>query len=245
MNNIKMKTITALILGLYINPALLFAESKEMADTTLIQIGFNNFVSGEHSQAIGNNNITTSINGSSLGTDNIATGNNLDKIKFDDIKRNVDKLVQDRKNISNDFDNINARKEANKKAQSDLNDFIRKLNSLNNVTVDIITREKLLNDLKNKKLNELTGLQEALANTRNNIVPVTVDRTIWTDFSGQLAKLEWNKLTQPNGVDSLATDLKTSVEADLPELTKYDIGEYKAIINGYINKQGVYGINKD
>ena len=87
-------------------------------------------------------------------------------------------------------------------------------------------------------------MQEALANARSTAIVGATDRTVWTDFSAQMGKLEWNKLTQLNGVNLLATDLKTHVEADLPELTKYDVNEYEAIIKGYINLQGAYDKNQ-
>ena len=235
MKNIKMKTIAALVLGLSINP--IFAAP--------FQSGFDNVATGNNSQSVGNNNITTSVNGSSYGTDNIATGNNMDKNSFDAIKANLDNLLQDKNNASNDLNNINNQLNINQKTQSDLNNSINALNNLNASARAKLNQLKQLEDDKTQKGNELTGLQQALSDAQNNARSGTNDRTIWSDFAAQINKLEWNKLTQPNGVNLLATDLKTRVEADLPELTKYDVGEYESVINGYINRQGLFDVNKN
>ena len=235
MKNIKMKTIAALVLGLSINP--IFAAP--------FQSGFDNVATGNNSQSVGNNNITTSVNGSSYGTDNIATGNNMDKASFDAIKANLDNLLQDKDNASNDLTNINNRLNINQKTQSDLNNSINALNNLNASARTKLNQLKQLEDDKTQKGSELTGLQQALSDAQNNARSGTNDRTIWTDFAAQINKLEWNKLTQPNGVNLLATDLKNRVEADLPELTKYNVSEYESVINGYINRQGLFDVNKN
>ena len=235
MKNIKMKTIAALVLGLSINP--IFAAP--------FQSGFDNVATGNNSQSVGNNNITTSIHGSSYGTDNIATGNNMDKASFDAIKANLDNLLQDKNNASNDLTNINNRLNINQKTQSDLNNSINALNNLNASARTKLNQLKQLEDDKIQKGSELTGLQQELSNAQNNARSGTNDRTIWTDFAAQINKLEWNKLTQPNGVNLLATDLKNRVEADLPELTKYNVSEYESVINGYINRQGLFDVNKN
>ena len=230
-----MKTIAALVLGLSINP--IFAAP--------FQSGFDNVATGNNSQSVGNNNITTSIHGSSYGTDNIATGNNMDKAFFDAIKANLDNLLQDKNNASNDLTNINNRLNINQKTQSDLNNSINALNNLNASARTKLNQLKQLEDDKIQKGSELTGLQQELSNAQNNARSGTNDRTIWTDFAAQINKLEWNKLTQPNGVNLLATDLKNRVEADLPELTKYNVSEYESVINGYINRQGLFDVNKN
>ena len=235
MKHIKMKTITALILGLSVNPIL----------AAPFQSGFDNLATGTNSQSVGNNNITTSTNGSSYGTDNIATGNNMDKASFDNMKQNLDNLLQNKNNTSNALNNLNNQIEINQKTQSDLNNSINALNNLNSSAHTKLNQLKQLEDDKISKNNELSGLQQALSDAQNNVMAGTNDRTIWTDFAAQINKLEWNKLTQPNGVNLLATDLKSRVETDLPELTKYDVGEYEAIINGYINRQGLFDVNKN
>lgn len=235
MKRIKMKTITALILGLSVNPIL----------AAPFQSGFDNLATGTNSQSVGNNNITTSTNGSSYGTGNIATGNNMDKASFDNMKQNLDNLLQNKNNTSNALNNLNNQIEINQKTQSDLNDSINALNSLNASATNKLNKLKELEDEKLLKENELIGLQQTLSNAQNNARSGTNDRTIWTDFSKQINNLEWNKLNQTNGVNILATDLKNRVETDLPELTKYDVSEYESIINGYINRQGLFDVNKN
>ena len=235
MKHIKMKTITALILGLSVNPIL----------AAPFQSGFDNLATGTNSQSVGNNNITTSVNGSAYGTDNIATGNNMDKASFDNMKQNLDNLLQNKNNTSNALNNLNNQIEINQKTQSDLNDSINALNSLNASATNKLNKLKELEDEKLLKENELIGLQQTLSNAQNNARSGTNDRTIWTDFSKQINNLEWNKLNQTNGVNILATDLKNRVETDLPELTKYDVSEYESIINGYINRQGLFDVNKN
>lgn len=230
-----MKTLATLILGLSINPVL----------AAPFQSGFDNLATGTNSQSVGNNNITTSVNGSAYGSDNIATGNNMDKASFDNIKQNLDNLLQNKNNTSNALNNLNNQIEINQKTQNDLNDSINALNNLNSSAHAKLNQLKQLEDDKVSKNNELSGLQQALSDAQNNVMAGTNDRTIWTDFAAQINKLEWNKLTQPNGVNLLATDLKSRVETDLPELTKYDVGEYEAIINGYINRQGLFDVNKN
>ncbi|HDL5934113.1 TPA: adhesin, partial [Mannheimia haemolytica] len=52
-----------------------------------------------------------------------------------------------------------------------------------------------------------------------------------------IESLDWDKLSKTNGVDQLATDLKTKIETDFPNIN-FSNEKYKDLIKGYSNIQG-------
>lgn len=101
-----------------------------------------------------------------------------------------------------------------------------------------------------KKNVELGYLQDALnlakEQAKNTSLNGSDDRTIWTDFTKQLGKLNWNKLSDTSGVNQLANDLKNMVETDFPNYSdKWEIDKYEDVIYGYINRQGLFDENED
>lgn len=56
-------------------------------------------------------------------------------------------------------------------------------------------------------------------------------------FSTVIESLDWDKLSKTNGVDQLATDLKTKIETDFPNIN-FSNEKYKDLIKGYSNIQG-------
>ncbi|VTU06876.1 YadA domain-containing protein [Actinobacillus porcinus] len=244
----KGKTLAMAILSLLsigvVNPAL----------ATSSTIGEGNLVTGEKGVTDGYNNIVTATKGMAQGNDSIATGNNLSRDEFSAKLNQYSELLSDKTLKESEIGTIGTNIEVNSQTQKNLNDKIRDLNEIidrsNNKNNQL---DNFNNQLTNKQ-SELTSLIEALEQAKENAQSTssasTRDKTVWTDFTSQLGKLDWNKLSDSSngtsGVNKLATDLKGMIEADYPDYTdKWEIKKYEEIISGYVNRQGLFDANED
>ncbi|HDL2197045.1 TPA: YadA-like family protein, partial [Mannheimia haemolytica] len=88
-------------------------------------------------------------------------------------------------------------------------------------------------ELVNRR-NQLTELEN---NFNTSFLPEKNKQEAYQKFSTVIESLDWNKLSATNGVDQLATDLKTKIETDFPNIN-FSNDQYKDLIKGYRNIQG-------
>lgn len=240
--SVAMKLIVTLLSVSAISPAI-SSESTQ---------GNGNLVTGEKGVADGYNNTVTATKGTAQGNDSVATGNNLSRSEFTTKLSEHNSLLADKATKENEINTTNTNIKVNQQTQSDLakaiNDLTQKINSSNQ-------KSQQLDDLNGQltpKQSELEKLQAALEQARQNATTQSAtgkgDKTLWTDFTAQLGKLDWTKLTDnsngTSGVNKVATQLKGMIETDFPEMTVKDVADYETVINGYINRQGFYDVNK-
>lgn len=217
------------------------------ANSNISTIGSGNLVTGQQGVSDGYSNIVTSVDGTAQGSNAIATGQNLTKEEFKNKLNNYNDLLQSIKDKENELNsNLNNADLNNNKInniQNNINDLDRTINNNSRKTSD----RNYYNQQLDNANNELDGLKKQLEDAKNEIFKVgdgTHDRTIWTDFTSQIVALDWSKLTDnSNGTTGrvkVATELKEKIETDFPELSKHDTDKYVEIINGYINRQGIY-----
>lgn len=245
----KGKTLAALIML-----SLLSLGVTNPALATPSTIGTGNLVTGEKGVADGYNNIVTAVKGTAQGNDSIATGNNLSRNEFSAKLNEYNDLLSDKTLKEGEIGTIGTNIEANNQAQNNLNEQIRDLNKIIDRANAKSDQLDNLNNQLTLKQSELTPLFEELERAKQNAQSSSAtgsgDKTVWTDFTSQLSKLDWNKLSDSSsgtsGVNKLATDLKGMVEADYPDYTnKWEINKYEEVISGYINRQGLFDANED
>ena len=216
-------------------------------------VGQGNLVTGEKGVTDGYNNTVTAIKGTAQGNDSIATGNNLSRDEFSAKLNEHNTLLSDKTSKEGEIDTVVTNIEVNNQAQANLNNQIQDLNKIIDRATEKSSQLDNLNNQLTGKQNELTSLIEVLNKAKQNAASPsstgTGDKTIWTNFTAQLGKLNWNKLSDSSGgtsgVNKLATDLKGMIEADYPDYTdRWELKKYENIINGYINQQGLYDVNK-
>lgn len=217
-------------------------------------IGQGNLVTGEKGVTDGYNNTVTAIKGTAQGNDSIATGNNLSRDEFSAKLNEHNALLSDKTTKEGEVGTLSTNIEANNQAQTNLNNQIQDLNKIIDRAAEKSGQLDNLNNQLASKQNELTPLIEALERAKQNAASPsstgTGDKTIWTDFTAQLGKLDWNKLSDSSngtsGVNKLATDLKSMIESDYPDYTnQWGMDKYEEVINGYINRQGLFDSNED
>ena len=244
----KGKTLAMAILSLLsigvVNPAL----------ATSSTIGEGNLVTGEKGVTDGYNNIVTATKGTAQGNDAIATGNNLSRDEFSAKLNEHNALLSSKEETERGLATTETNIEVNEKTQNNLQNQIDDLNNIINRASNKSNQIEALNNQLEQKNTDLVTLQEALNNAKAEKSATSTtgsgDKTIWTDFTAQLGKLDWNKLSDTSdnitGVNKLATDLKAMVEADYPDFSeRWDISKYEKVITGYINRQGLFDVNQD
>ena len=196
---------------------------------------------------MGENLINTSRQSSLYGEDSTLTGDNISKEELNHLINTQADKIQARNNKQQELDRTATHISTN---QLDQDTIRRRIELLKEANREATRKNEALQNLTNQKTSkeqELNALRQALENAKADATNQTThtDRTVWSNFENQLRTLNWDKLTESNGVDQLANELKTKVENDFPTITKYDVEKYKPLINGYVNSKGIFGKNKE
>ena len=196
---------------------------------------------------MGENLINTSRQSSLYGENSTLTGDNVSKEELNHLINTQSDKIQARNNKQQELDRTATNISTNQLDQDTIRRRIELLKEANREATRKADQLQSLNNQKSTKEQELNALRQALESAKADATNQTTytDRTVWSNFENQLRTLNWNKLTESNGVDQLANELKAKVENDFPTITKYDVEKYKPLINGYVNSKGVFGRNKD
>ena len=218
-----------------------------VAFSAQVATGVNNTITGENSTTMGENLINTSRQSSLYGENSTLTGDNISKEELNNLISTQSDKIQARNNKQQELDRTATNISTNQLNQDTIR---RRIELLKEANREATRKNEALQNLTNQKTSkeqELNALRQALesakADATNQITHT--DRTVWSNFENQLRSLNWDKLTESNGVDQLANELKTKVENDFPTITKYDVEKYKPLINGYVNSKGIFGKNKE
>ena len=218
-----------------------------VAFSAQVSTGVNNTITGENSTTMGENLINTSRQSSLYGENSTLTGDNISKEELNYLINTQADKIQARNNKQQEIDRTATNISTNQLDQDTIRRRIELLKEANREATRKADQLQSLNNQKSTKEQELNALRQALESAKADATNQTThtDRTVWSNFENQLRTLNWNKLTESNGVDQLANELKAKVENDFPTITKYDVEKYKPLINGYVNSKGVFGRNKD
>ena len=196
---------------------------------------------------MGENLINTSRQSSLYGENSTLTGDNISKEELNHLINTQADKIQARNNKQQEIDRTTTNISTNQLDQGAIRRRIELLKEANREATRKVDQLQELNNQKSTKEHELETLRQALESAKAEATNQSThtDRTVWSNFENQLRSLNWDKLTETNGVDQLANELKTKVENDFPTITKYDVEKYKPLINGYVNSKGVFGKNRD
>ena len=214
--------------------------------------GEGNLVTGTNGVATGYNNTVTASNGLAQGNNSVATGDNKTRDEFKETVEANKQAIADKTAAEKEVSNIETKIEVNKKTQESLSNKIDELTKIINQTGNKTDQINSLKDELRTEENKLTELKNALEVAKRNATSTsgTGDKTIWINFEDQLAKLNWNKLTDDSGGTSgyykVAKELKDKVDENYPEfLTKWEVEKYENIVHGYLNARAEYGNSKN
>ena len=196
---------------------------------------------------MGENLINTSRQSSLYGENSTLTGDNISKEELNHLINTQADKIQARNNKQQEIDRTTTNISANQLDQDTIRRRIELLKEANREATRKVDQLQELNNQKSTKEHELETLRQALESAKAEATNQSThtDRTVWSNFENQLRSLNWDKLTETNGVDQLANELKAKVENDFPTITKYDVEKYKPLINGYVNSKGIFGKNRD
>ena len=218
-----------------------------VAYSASVSTGVNNTITGENSTTMGENLINTSRQSSLYGENSTLTGDNIGKEELNHLINTQADKIQARNNKQQELDRTATNISTNQLNQDTIRRRIELLKEANREATRKVDQLQELNNQKSTKEHELETLRQALESAKAEATNQSThtDRTVWSNFENQLRSLNWDKLTETNGVDQLANELKTKVENDFPTITKYDVEKYKPLINGYVNSKGIFGKNRD
>ena len=218
-----------------------------VAFSAQVATGVNNTITGENSTTMGENLVNTSRQSSLYGESSTLTGDNISKEELNNLISTQSDKIQARNNKQQELNRTATNISTNQLDQDTIRRRIELLKEANREATRKADQLQSLNNQKSTKEHELEALRQALESAKADATNQTTytDRTVWSNFENQLRTLNWDKLTESNGVDQLANELKAKVENDFPTITKYDVEKYKPLINGYVNSRGIFGKNKD
>lgn len=218
--------LTALI-GLsqvsYANPLPL----GNTAGTNNLAVGEGSFASGTGSQAVGKNAI--------------ATGGNISPKEFNAELENFRDLVNQIEELRTQIAEQEKQGSVNQQLQDALKSQIAQydtiLERVREKQAQQVTLANRVIPIRKELVNRRNQLLELQNNFNTSFLPGKNKQEIYQNFTTVIESLDWSKLSKTNGVDQLATDLKTKIETDFPNINLSN-DKYKDLIEGYRNIQG-------
>ncbi|WP_238348717.1 YadA-like family protein [Mannheimia pernigra] len=218
--------LTALI-GLsqvsYANPLPL----GNTAGTNNLAVGEGSFASGTGSQAIGKNAI--------------ATGGNISPKEFNAELENFRDLVNQIEELRTQIAEQEKQGSVNQQLQDALKSQIAQydtiLERVREKQAQQVTLANRVIPIRKELVNRRNQLLELQNNFNTSFLPGKNKQETYQKFTTVIESLDWTKLSKTNGVDQLATDLKTKIETDFPNINLSN-DKYKDLIEGYRNIQG-------
>ncbi|HHW7519706.1 TPA: YadA-like family protein [Mannheimia haemolytica] len=207
-----------------------YANPLPLGNTT----GTNNLAVGEGSFALGTGS-------QAIGKNAIATGGNISPQEFKAELENFRDLVNQIEELRTQIAEQEKQGSVNQQLQDTLKSQIAQYDTILERVREKQAQQAILansvipmrKELVNKR-NQLTELEN---NFNTSFLPEKNKQEAYQKFSTVIESLDWNKLSATNGVDQLATDLKTKIETDFPNIN-FPNDQYKDLIKGYSNFQG-------
>ncbi|WP_346556731.1 YadA-like family protein [Mannheimia haemolytica] len=207
-----------------------YANPLPLGNTT----GTNNLAVGEGSFALGTGS-------QAIGKNAIATGGNISPQEFKAELENFRNLVNQIEELRTQIAEQEKQGSVNQQLQDTLKSQIAQYDTILERVREKQAQQAILansvipmrKELVNKR-NQLTELEN---NFNTSFLPEKNKQEAYQKFSTVIESLDWNKLSATNGVDQLATDLKTKIETDFPNIN-FPNDQYKDLIKGYRNIQG-------
>lgn len=197
----------------------------------------------ENAIAIGSSSFATAISGIATGFGSVATGNNFAREDFLLKKQENDALIDATNQAQSDVNNTNNNIVAMDDAITSLGEQITNLtNQQANITQKIAEKDRL--DAQSERLKDTLNDQKlALSDAKSALDQILSNgKNLYLNFTDELNNLNWSALNGTDaGRNTVANELKSRIEQKFPEIaTKYDNAKYRAIIDGYINRQAQY-----
>ncbi|GAB1671821.1 YadA-like family protein [Mannheimia haemolytica] len=207
-----------------------YANPLPLGNTT----GTNNLAVGEGSFALGTGS-------QAIGKNAIATGGNISPQEFKAELENFRDLVNQIEELRTQIAEQEKQGSVNQQLQDTLKSQIAQYDTILERVREKQAQQAILansvipmrKELVNKR-NQLTELEN---NFNASFLPEKNKQEAYQKFSTVIESLDWDKLSATNGVDQLATDLKTKIETDFPNIN-FSNDQYKDLIKGYRNIQG-------
>lgn len=217
----------------------------------VILMGMNNFV-----YAVGNNagfNIhddgvswgSDSFNGLTKGVVNgknaIVTKDNITREQYNQNMLQYRQLLEEKKQLENSKNELSNNRDLNVNKINLLDQRIRDINNELTSSSEKFRQIENYNNQKNTLLSFINDVNTQIQNKENEINLTDKTRIYeFEDFYKTLNKLNWNKYSEPNGVDNLANQLRSAVSEFNPNIAnKYNDDKYKEIINAYVNLNSI------
>lgn len=217
----------------------------------VILMGMNNFV-----YAVGNNagfNIhddgvswgSNSFNGLTKGVVNgknaIVTKDNITREQYNQNMLQYRQLLEEKKQLENSKNELSNNRDLN---VNKINLLDQRIRDINNELINSSEKFRQIENYNNQKNTLLGFIDDVNTQIRNkeNKINLTDKTRIYEfeDFYKTLNKLNWNKYSEPNGVDNLANQLRSAVYEFNPNIAnKYNDDKYKEIINAYVNLNSI------
>ena len=217
----------------------------------VILMGMNNFV-----YAVGNNagfNIhddgvswgSDSFNGLTKGVVNgknaIVTKDNITREQYNQNMLQYRQLLEEKKQLENSKNELSNNRDLN---VNKINLLDQRISDINNELTSSSEKFRQIEDYNNQKNTLLGFIDDVNTQIQNkeNEINLTDKTRIYEfeDFYKTLNKLNWNKYSEPNGVDNLANQLRSAVSEFNPNIAnKYNNDKYKEIINAYVNLNSI------
>ncbi|HFT1754347.1 TPA: YadA-like family protein [Mannheimia haemolytica] len=220
-------TLLSALIGLsqvsYANPLPL----GNTTGTNNLAVGEGSFALGTGSQAIGKNAITTS--------------GNISPQEFKAELENFRNLVNQIEELRTQIAEQEKQGSVNQQLQDTLKSQIAQYDTILERVREKKAQQAILANsvipMRKELVNRRNQLTELENNFNTSFLPEKNKQEAYQKFSTVIESLDWNKLSATNGVDQLATDLKTKIETDFPNIN-FSNDQYKDLIKGYRNIQG-------
>ncbi|GAB1668862.1 hypothetical protein Mh1961_20820 [Mannheimia haemolytica] len=207
-----------------------YANPLPLGNTT----GTNNLAVGEGSFALGTGS-------QAIGKNAIATSGNISPQEFKAELENFRNLVNQIEELRTQIAEQEKQGSVNQQLQDTLKSQIAQYDTILERVREKKAQQAILANsvipMRKELVNRRNQLTELENNFNTSFLPEKNKQEAYQKFSTVIESLDWNKLSATNGVDQLATDLKTKIETDFPNIN-FSNDQYKDLIKGYRNIQG-------
>ncbi|HDL3164455.1 TPA: adhesin, partial [Mannheimia haemolytica] len=188
-----------------------YANPLPLGNTT----GTNNLAVGEGSFALGTGS-------QAIGKNAIATGGNISPQEFNVELENFRDLVNQIEELRTQIAEQEKQGSVNQQLQDALKSQIAQYDTILERVREKQAQQAIL-------ANSVISMRKELVNRRNQLTELENNfntsfltgknkQEAYQKFSTVIESLDWDKLSKTNGVDQLATDLKTKIETDFPNI---------------------------
>ena len=222
----------------------IFASSIISQNAFATPVSIQGSAISENSVSIGTDSFATAVDGVATGKGSIATGNGFNRDEFATKKQEAQSAIDAVNGKQAEINNKDADLTVAKEAINQLDNEIEHLKNNQRAIDDKINRKAQLENQKAGINNDLNQKQEELNRQRDSLSSLLANnKNLYLHFTDVLNTLDWKgKLDgQDTGRNELAKDLKNKIDNSFPDFSsKYNLTEYRNIIDGYINRQAQY-----